>query len=208
MTHPRSSARESFWDLAYRHGDHEEHWEPPTTPPELVAAVRSGLVGRGQTALDIGCGTGVEAVFLAAEGVFTIGVDSSRVALALARRRADDANVTVDWRHGDAARLPVRDNEVDLALDRGCFHVIARRRRRLYAREIARVLRPGGALLLRGAQADDEELGVLGFDRREIERLFGSRGFDCGVLSPLMIEARSGGLEGWKVVLTRRPTDR
>ena len=205
MGQPRTPPLQKFWDQAYRRGDHLEHWEPPEVPRELVEAVETGHVRRGQTALDIGCGAGGEAVFLATAGIAVIGVDTSRVALELARRRAEDAGVTVDWREGDAVRLPVRDNAVDFALDRGCFHVIARRRRRLYAKEVARVLRPGGALLLRGAVEDDEEMGLVGCDRREIERLFASRGFECGPLSPLTMKARSGDLQGLMVVLTFRP---
>ena len=193
---------DSFWDLAYRDGDHLEHWESPETPPELVEAVNGGLVGPGRRALDIGCGAGGEAVFLATQGVSVIGVDSSSVALGIARRRAEAAEVTVDWRQGDAVRLPVPDNAVDFAFDRGCFHVIPRRRRRLYAKEVSRVLRPGGTLLLCGARADDEELGLVGFDRREIERLFGPRGSRRAVLAPLTMRARSGELEGWEVLLT------
>jgi len=204
MTQPIASLDLDFWDAAYRAGDHVEHWEPLEIPTELVEALESGLVREGQTALDIGCGAGSEAVFLAARGIAVIGVDASPVALKLARRRSEEANVIVDWRQGDAVHLPVRDNAVDFALDRGCFHVISRRRRRRYAREVARVLRPGGALLLRGARDDDEEAGLIGLDRREIERLFASRGFECGPLSPMTIRARSGELKAVKVVLTRQ----
>ena len=202
MTLPSVPRDLDFWDLAYRDGDHLEHWEPLEVPTELVEALQSGLVRRGQTALDIGCGAGSEAVFLAARGIAVIGVDASPVALELARRRAEEANVVVDWRLGDAVHLPLRDNSVDFALDRGCFHIISRRRRRQYAREAARVLRPGGAMLLRGARDDDEEAGLIGFDRRELERLFVSRGFECGPLSPMTIRARSGDLAAVKVVLT------
>jgi 2-polyprenyl-3-methyl-5-hydroxy-6-metoxy-1,4-benzoquinol methylase len=126
MTGLREPKPDGFWDLAYRRGDHLEHWESPEVPSELVEAVASGLVLRGQTALDIGCGAGAEAVFLAKQGITVIGVDSSRVGIELARLRAEEENVIVDWREGDAARLPVRDNAIDFALDRGCFHVIAR----------------------------------------------------------------------------------
>jgi ubiquinone/menaquinone biosynthesis C-methylase UbiE len=195
-----------FWELSYRAGDNVEHWDPPRVPGELVAAVADGLVRSGQTALDIGCGAGCEAVFLAAEGVHVIGVDTSRAALDLAGKRASDAGVEVDWRLGDATDLPVEAESVDFVLDRGCFHVITRRRRPLYAAEVARVLRPHGILFLRGAREDDEEAGLIGFDRDEIERLFALHSLECGPLSPLQIEARAGDLDGWNVVLSRGAT--
>jgi len=193
---------DSFWDCAYREGGHLDHWEPPAVPPELVAALASGLVRSDQSALDVGCGTGAEAVFLAAAGLAVLGVDSSPVALELAAQRAEAAAVKIEWRLGDATRLPVRDNSVDLVLDRGCFHVVARRRRRLYAKEIARVLRPGGTLLLRGARADDEEMGLIGITRREATRLFQARGFAVTSFSPLTMAARAGDLAAVQVVLT------
>lgn len=202
MTPSLSSAPPNFWDLAYQAGDNWQHWDPPRVPDELVAAVGDGLVCRGQTALDIGSGAGCEAVFLAREGVDVIGVDASRPALELAREKASETGVEVDWRLGDAACLPVEDDSVDFALDRGCFHIIARRRRPLYAAEVARVLRPGGNLLLRGASEDDEEAGLIGFDDDEIDSLFGPLGFERGPLSPLRLESRAGGLAGCKVVLT------
>ena len=103
---------------------------------------------------------------------------------------------------GDAACLPVEDDSVDFALDRGCLYIIARRRRPLYAAEVARVLRPGGSLLLRGASVDDEEAGLIGFDDDEIDSLFGPLGFERGPLSPLRLHSRAGDLAGCKVVLT------
>ena len=127
----------NFWDLAYRAGDHIEHWDPPEVPAELVSAVGDGLVRRGQTALDVGCGAGSEAIFLAGRGVHAIGVDSSIAALEIARKRAQEAGVEADWMQADATRLPVHDAVVDLTLDRGCFHVVARRRRAHYAAEMA-----------------------------------------------------------------------
>ena len=202
MSPRRSSHSDSFWDSAYREGDHLEHWEAPAVPPELVAALASGLLRPGLSALDVGCGTGAEAVFLAAAGLAMLGVDSSPVALELAARRAAAAGVKIEWRLGDATRLPVSDNGVDLVLDRGCFHVVARRRRRLYAKEVARVLRPGGTLLLRGARDDDEETGLVGITRREVTRLFAPRGFTVTSFSPLTMAARAGDLAAVLVVLT------
>lgn len=203
MTQSSASTLSGFWDQAYRRGEHRQHWEPQRVPRELIEALRVGLVSAGQRALDIGCGSGVEAVFLAAEEVAVVGVDSSRVALELARLRAEQAGVTVDWRHGTAERLPLPDNSIGFALDRGCFHALDQRRRRLYAKQVSRVLCPGGALLLRGAREDDEEMGLAGCGRRAIERIFGPHGFVFEGSSPLTMKARSGDLQAVAVVLRR-----
>jgi SAM-dependent methyltransferase len=173
-------------------------------PPELVELVAAGGLPPGATALDVGCGSGLEAVYLARAGCRVIGVDSSRPALALARERAGAAGVALDLRHGSALALPVDPAAIDLALDRGCLHGIDREDRPAYAAEIARVLRPGGLLLLRGAREDDEEQGVLGFDAAELDALFPAPAFRRGPLVPIALEARAGSLPGSLALLTRR----
>ena len=155
----------------------------------------------GGRALDIGCGAGLQALWLAARGLEVIAVDSSTVALDLARRRATREHADVDWRLGSALALPVADGSVDLVIDRGCLHVIERRRRRRYAKEIARVLRPGGTFVVWGAREDDEELGLTGLSAYELNRLFAPRGFGRVEAAPSDLSARSGSLEANRFVL-------
>ncbi|MCP3958194.1 MAG: class I SAM-dependent methyltransferase [bacterium] len=194
---------ESFWDLSYESGDYLEHWESPHTPQELVAVVAAGLIPPGGTVLDVGCGAGAEALFLARQGFHAIGVDSSAKALDIARARAAEAGVDVDFRHAAATDLPLEDASVDFACDRGCLHVIDRDLRRAYARELRRVLRPGARFLLRGASAGSDEEGVVAVDEVEIDRWFVGRGFTRGPVVSMDLVAKSGRLAGSLVVLRR-----
>lgn len=203
---PRAEVPDSFWDRAYREGDHLEHWEPDRPPEELGALVAAGIVGEGDAALDLGCGAGTEALQLAALGLRVIGVDRSAAALEIARERSAEADLTVDWRQGDALDLPVDDHSIRLVVDRGCFHVIDRELRERYAKEVLRVLEPGGTLLLRGARADSDEEGVVGFSADELDDLFGALGFTRGPLVPSQLIARSGSLPSWLVVLGAPPS--
>jgi len=196
-------APESFWDLCYRDGSYLEHWEPPAVPEELAGLAASGRVPPGGTCLDVGCGAGLEALYLAWEGYRVIGVDSSAPALELARERATAAGVELDLRAGSVFDLPVPSASVDLVLDRGCFHCIDREDRPDYAREVERVLRPGGFFLLRGARWDDEEQGVLGFDAAELDALFPAPAFTRGPIEPIELEARAGNLAGNRVLLRK-----
>lgn len=196
-------AFESFWDRAYRDGDHRNHWEPPEVPGELAALVASGRLAPRATALDVGCGSGVEAVYLAESGLDVIALDSSRRALELARDRAETAGVTLDLRCGTVLDPPVEDGAVDLAVDRGCLHGIDREDRPDYAAQLTRVLRPGGLLFLRGARRDDEDQGVLGLVPEELDDLFPPPAFVRGPMEPIELAARAGNLPAYSVLLRR-----
>lgn len=94
---------------------HERQWDTPWPSPELAGVVAALEFPAGSVALDIGCGTGADAVFLARCGLAVTGVDVSEAALELAEKRARQAGVRVRWLVGDALDLPVDAESVDLA---------------------------------------------------------------------------------------------
>lgn len=198
-----SPAFRSFWDRAYADGDHLDHWEPPRVPAELAGLVAAGAIPTDRPVLDLGCGSGREAVFLAAHGAPVIGVDSSREAVELARRRAGDAGVAVDFRCASVFELPLADGAVGFAVDRGCFHALDPEDRPLYAAEVARVLAPGAGLLLRGAADTAEDEGLWAVDADAVERYFAEH-FTAGPVVPVPLDAGTDTLEGHMVLLTRR----
>lgn len=169
-----SPRRLSFWDLAYRDGDHLRIWEDPRPPAwigELVAL--EGLVGA--RSVDLGCGGGGTTIEATRHGLRVLGVDRSPWALALARRRARRAAVDARFCRGDALRLPLADGAVRLAIDRACFHVFTEpATRRRAAREMARVVASGGLLVLEGARDADEDAGLGRVDVETASALFGS----------------------------------
>jgi SAM-dependent methyltransferase len=121
-------------------------WDTGVTPPELERFVASHPPGR---ALDLGCGTGTNVVYLAQHGWSVVGVDFAARAIAKARRRARDAGIAdrCTFEVGDVTRLAVT-GPFDLALDIGCLHSIPVGGRAGYASGLARVVRPGGTYLL------------------------------------------------------------
>jgi SAM-dependent methyltransferase len=120
-------------------------WHRAEPSPELVAAESAGALGRPGVVVDLGCGLGTELGYLTGRGWRGIGVDLSMPALA----RARDGRQGATFARADVTTLPLRTSSADLLLDRGCFHYLTARSRSDYARETARVLRPGGRLLLR-----------------------------------------------------------
>lgn len=207
------------WEQAYLEGRYK-NWDFGGPSSELVATIAvNGLAKPGQTALDIGCGGGWESIFLAQCGYQVTGVDLSRNALEIAVERAKEAGVQVHFCQGDALNLPVEDCSVDFANDRGCFHVIPEEQREAYAKEVHRVLKPGGILLLRGCGRFDDDLkkqmaqadGQAGRDvsfhvvnQEVIDRFFGSDRFDRGPVLPLRMMGKAHGIPGNMVVLRKR----
>jgi methylase of polypeptide subunit release factors len=70
-----------FWNVTYWFG--KTPWDTGITPPELRAVVESGQVRPGR-ALDLGCGTGTNVLYLAQHGFDVVGVDISSRAIAVA----------------------------------------------------------------------------------------------------------------------------
>ena len=73
-----------FW-MAYLTG--KAPWDTGVTPPEVIRLVQSGELTPG-CAVDLGCGTGLNAIFLIRHGWQVVGVDSEPIAIRRARRRA------------------------------------------------------------------------------------------------------------------------
>jgi SAM-dependent methyltransferase len=104
---------------------------------------RAGVT-KGDRVLDIGTGTGNAAIAAAMVGGEVIGLDLTPENFAAARRRATEAGVAIDWVEGDAEALPFADASFDAVLS--TFGVMFAPRHAVAAREIARVLRPGGRI--------------------------------------------------------------
>jgi ubiquinone/menaquinone biosynthesis C-methylase UbiE len=98
-----------------------------------------------QRALDLGCGNGRHAELLADHVARVVGLDVSRGLLDEARKRATERGFAVDLVHGDAARIPVRDDAFDLAVYVATLHHLPDRESRVASlSELARVLTPEG----------------------------------------------------------------
>lgn len=192
----------AVWDEQYRSGAYRSRWDYTRPPAELVGALVCLDLPEGAAVLDVGCGAGAEAVFLAGQGFRAIGVDISPEALSIARERAAEAGVDVDWRLGTAVSLPVADGEVDLASDRGCFHHVGRDERQRFADEIYRVLRPGGSLLLRGSRHDARNHTRV--DAGEVDAYFDRDRFSRGPLLPVVLHSDAKTLEANMVLLSKR----
>jgi len=127
---------------------HQLPWFDPEPSPQVVRAVTEGFLRRGTSVLDIGCGAGSNVLYLARMGFEAHGIDLAPDAVRSAGERARAEQLRIDVRVGDALALAFPEGRFEGAIDNGCFHTLPVRRRKDYAREVARVLRPGGTFVL------------------------------------------------------------
>lgn len=119
-------------------------WELGGPDPCLVRAIeRKLLPGRGRV-VDLGCGLGSAAVYLAALGCQVTGVDLSATAIEKAKDKARQAGVTVDFRVSDALATGLTAKSCDVVYDRGCLQHLSRERWPDYRKEVVRLLKVRG----------------------------------------------------------------
>lgn len=134
--------RRLFYELFYFR---RPPWDTGISPPELMAFITSHPPAR---ALDLGCGTGTNAITLAQHGWQVVGVDFVGRAVRAARRKAKQAGVQVEFRSGDVSRLRGVASQFDLVLDIGCLHSLTPQQKTAYIGNLARLLAPQGTFLL------------------------------------------------------------
>jgi len=120
-------------------------WDTGVSPPELIDYIASNPPGR---ALDLGCGTGTNAITLAQNHWQVTGVDFVSNAIKQARVRAQKDNIQVEFIVDDVTKLNSINGDFDLVLDIGCFHNLAEDGKLKYLQNLKRLLAPHGTLLL------------------------------------------------------------
>lgn len=100
----------------------------------------------GARVLDVATGTGNAALYAAKAGAEVHGLDIAPELFDDAQARAEELGLNVTWREGDAEALPYRDGAFDRVVSN--FGMMFAPRHRHAARELVRVLRPGGRLAL------------------------------------------------------------
>jgi SAM-dependent methyltransferase len=144
-----SAEDRAAWRSTYEETPYDQlPWFEAGPSPQVRLAVEEGFLPKGGEVLDVGCGAGSNVLFLAQSGYRAHGIDLSPGAVAAARARAAESRLSVDIQEGDVLALSFSAASLDGIVDNGCFHTLPLARREDYAREVHRVLRPEGSLVL------------------------------------------------------------
>jgi ubiquinone/menaquinone biosynthesis C-methylase UbiE len=190
------------WDLDYESGDFR-HWEPNPSSPELAALIAAGLITKKAKILDVGCGGGLDTIFIAQCGFSAVGVDLSKKALEIAKAREGKVHVKIDWLLGSVFDLPIESQTIDFVMDRGLFHLIEDAHRAQYSSEMFRVLRPKGSVLIRGASKDAGQERFNPITKEAIDRFFPKSNWKRGSAVPIPLSSPAGVIDARIVILKK-----
>ncbi|UTH72786.1 class I SAM-dependent methyltransferase [Chromobacterium sp. IIBBL 290-4] len=154
-------------------------------PDESLASwIASGRLRPGR-AIDLGCGNGRNALYLASLGFTVQAIDYSESAVTWARERVAASGLAVEIAQASVFDFVFDKNGADLVYDSGCFHHITPHRRQQYMQRVASMLKPGGHFGLAcfapegSSGLSDAEVyaqatmgGGLGYDEQRLRELW------------------------------------
>ena len=148
-------------------------WDGHPLPKSLKDLVEGDDALPAGSALDIGCGTGDNAIYLAKHGWKVTGVDYVEKPVNKARAKAAAGNLDIRFEQADVTRLCEESIGSNFALivDNGCLHGMNDEDRYDYVREVTAAAAPGARLLL-VEFIPGASFGVPGIDPAEVERRF------------------------------------
>jgi len=162
-------------ERAYRDGT--APWETGQPCSEIQRRLAAGDLPTSGTCLDLGCGSGVQTLLLAAHGLDVIGVDLSATAIEEAQRRASGhpAGRRARFIAGDLTEVRGIGEPFDVLVDRGCYHIARRDHLDGFVQALGRHSRSGSLLLLLAfSAAEQPEFPVPAVAEDELRSELGS----------------------------------
>ena len=173
----------------------EGMYEAPKVPWDIgrpqKAFVEAGDQIRGRV-LDIGCGTGDLALWLAARGCTVTGVDFLDMPLAAAKRKAAERGLNANFLAMDARHVHEISEQFDVATDCGLFHTFDPAGRQAYVASLRKLLAPGARLfILCFADAEPGTHGPRRISEHDLREAFAD-GWQIETIAPARFETVPG----------------
>jgi cyclopropane fatty-acyl-phospholipid synthase-like methyltransferase len=144
----------SFFNDAYRG---TPPWDIGRPQGEFVELEVNGRI-LGDV-LDVGCGTGENALFLASKGHRVLGIDSAVLAIRKAKQKASERGIDADFKIWDALRLGELGKWFDSAIDCGFFHTLSDEGRVAFRRNLGSVMKRGGRYFMLAFSDEEPDWG-------------------------------------------------
>ena len=199
------------WNQRYRAG--ETPWDSGKPSKELARLLAEFEIAPCRT-LEIGCGTGTNAIFLTQQGFEVTAVDIAPLAIEQARSKAAAAGVTIDFAVVDLVSPPQRLIEAgpfELVFDRGVYHAVRRTDLAGFLQTLEQVTAAGSLYLVLAGNANDPCVEEEGPPRvsaeelcRELGELFALVQLREFHFDEVVIEGQQRDFLGWSAVWRRR----
>jgi SAM-dependent methyltransferase len=190
------------WDASYHDGP--APWDIGRPQPAVVRLAAEGAFAGA--VLDAGCGTGENALHIAALGLPVLGVDVAETAIAAAKAKADERGIEAEFTVADAFDLQRMGRTFETVLDCGLLHSFDGVERARYVSSVASVIDHRGTLYVLCFSDQGPETGPHPVSEAELRAAFApGSGWDIAAIEPVQLETRfhDHGASGWLAKLTR-----
>jgi 2-polyprenyl-3-methyl-5-hydroxy-6-metoxy-1,4-benzoquinol methylase len=194
-----------FFDTAYEGAPPWEIGRPQDDVVRLEG--RGGFKGK---ILDLGCGSGENALFLASKGYEVLGIDRVPAAIEKAKAKAAERKIECAFQVADALELGKLKKTFDTVLDCGLFHVFSDEDRQKYVKSVAKAVKNRGALhILCFSTEEKGDEGPRRVGERELIELFNMKGWLVEEVSEARFETtiHPDGARAWLATFTRIKND-
>lgn len=190
------------WDASYHQGP--APWDIGRPQPAFVCLASAGAFAGA--VLDAGCGTGENALHVASLGLSVLGVDVAETALAIARKKAGDRGLAVEFVAADAFHLDRLGRRFQTVLDCGLFHTFDSDERPRYVASLASVTDHDGTLYVLCFSDEGPETGPHPIRQEEVRAAFNpGAGWSVAAIEADRIHTRfhSNGAPAWLATINR-----
>jgi SAM-dependent methyltransferase len=194
------------WDASYHDGP--APWDIGQPQPAIVRLASEGAFAGA--VLDAGCGTGENTLHVASLGLSVLGVDVAETALAIARAKAEDRGIEVEFAMADGLHLERLGRRFATVLDCGLFHTFDRDERPGYVASLGSVTERDATLHVLCFSDEGPDTGPHPVSREELRAVFNpGNGWQIAAIEPDRVQTRfhDDGAPAWLATVRRTTTE-